>query len=247
MNVAITRARRHLAVIGDSQTISNHPFLKSFYEYVADTGEVRSMQNFVNKDDDLGKDKTDDLLKDFENLTRAKDSCGPQAIRKNVSVKDECVSSKTLSTVNKNADVRTAEKVDKKSNVKISPEHRREDEMNVEDVKFSKKDIEKKISQFLESETEEVLTFDSSLDGKGRFWVHELAEKYGLAHWSSGTGEDRCISVKKRTKKAIKEEGKCLMTDLSLVFVVFSTTQTNSFHFSLFPFVFHLKIFYSFI
>ena len=27
-NVAVTRARRHLAIVGDSQTISTNPFLK---------------------------------------------------------------------------------------------------------------------------------------------------------------------------------------------------------------------------
>ncbi|XP_065072348.1 DNA-binding protein SMUBP-2-like [Rhopilema esculentum] len=209
LNVAITRARRHLAVIGDSQTISNHPFLKSFYEYVADNGEVRSVQTFLNKEDDLGKDKADDLLKDFENLRHGRNHLGAEAITKNVSVKNECVSSKTLSVVNKSTNVSITEKVDRESNAKISHE-RREDEVNVEDVKFSKKDIEEKVSQFLESEAEEVLTFDSLLDGKGRFWVHELAEKFGLAHWSSGTGEDRCISVKRKTKKARKEEANSL-------------------------------------
>jgi superfamily I DNA and/or RNA helicase len=34
MNVAMTRARRHLLVIGDSATLAAHPFYQRFLEYV---------------------------------------------------------------------------------------------------------------------------------------------------------------------------------------------------------------------
>ena len=48
INVAVTRARRHLAVIGDSETVSHDEFLKSLMEYLHKEGEVRSAQEFVN-------------------------------------------------------------------------------------------------------------------------------------------------------------------------------------------------------
>ena len=47
INVAITRARRHLCIIGDSGTISQHPFLDSMVEYLNDHAEVRSAQEYV--------------------------------------------------------------------------------------------------------------------------------------------------------------------------------------------------------
>ena len=37
-NVAITRARRHLALIGDSSTLSHEPFLKGMFDYCMKTG-----------------------------------------------------------------------------------------------------------------------------------------------------------------------------------------------------------------
>ncbi|MFN7134980.1 MAG: AAA domain-containing protein, partial [Myxococcales bacterium] len=42
MNVAITRARRHLLVVGDSATVSAHPFYAAFIEYVTVAGGYRS-------------------------------------------------------------------------------------------------------------------------------------------------------------------------------------------------------------
>lgn len=46
MNVAITRAKNRLYVIGDSATIGNDPFYKSFLEYVERRGEYRTAWEF---------------------------------------------------------------------------------------------------------------------------------------------------------------------------------------------------------
>ncbi|KAL1524177.1 hypothetical protein AB1Y20_019086 [Prymnesium parvum] len=46
MNVAITRARRHVAIFGDSDTCSAHPFLKRMVDYFDEHGEVRSAAMF---------------------------------------------------------------------------------------------------------------------------------------------------------------------------------------------------------
>lgn len=45
MNVAITRARRQVTMIGDSATLSTHPFLARLIEYAAQYGEYRSADN----------------------------------------------------------------------------------------------------------------------------------------------------------------------------------------------------------
>ncbi len=38
MNVAITRARKKLVVVGDSATVSRHPFYEGFVRHVQETG-----------------------------------------------------------------------------------------------------------------------------------------------------------------------------------------------------------------
>ena len=47
INVAITRARRHLAVICNTDTVSKHDFLKSLVDYMTQHGEVRSAQQYI--------------------------------------------------------------------------------------------------------------------------------------------------------------------------------------------------------
>ena len=49
-NVAITRAKRHLCVIGDSVTISNQSFIKGLLDYIQRFGEVRSGFDFLHED-----------------------------------------------------------------------------------------------------------------------------------------------------------------------------------------------------
>ena len=46
MNVAVTRARRHVALFGDSDTCSAHPFLRRMVEYFEENGETRSAAQY---------------------------------------------------------------------------------------------------------------------------------------------------------------------------------------------------------
>jgi superfamily I DNA and/or RNA helicase len=46
MNVALTRARKKLIVIGDSATLGNHPFYQAWLDYVQEKGQYRSVYEF---------------------------------------------------------------------------------------------------------------------------------------------------------------------------------------------------------
>jgi superfamily I DNA and/or RNA helicase len=48
MNVALTRAKMKLVVIGDSATLANHPFYQSFLEYVEQVNAYKSAWEFMN-------------------------------------------------------------------------------------------------------------------------------------------------------------------------------------------------------
>ncbi len=47
MNVALTRAKKKLVVIGDSATIANHPFYKHFLDYAESVGAYKSAWEFI--------------------------------------------------------------------------------------------------------------------------------------------------------------------------------------------------------
>ncbi len=47
MNVAMTRARKKLVIIGDSATICSHPFYNAFFDYVNEIGGYRSAFEFI--------------------------------------------------------------------------------------------------------------------------------------------------------------------------------------------------------
>ena len=46
MNVAITRAKRFICLVGDSDTVSSDLFLKNLVEYFTENGEVKSALEF---------------------------------------------------------------------------------------------------------------------------------------------------------------------------------------------------------
>lgn len=48
MNVALTRAKKKLIVFGDSATLANHPFYKSFLEYTEEIGAYKSAWEYIN-------------------------------------------------------------------------------------------------------------------------------------------------------------------------------------------------------
>ncbi|KAF0698472.1 Aste57867_10895 [Aphanomyces stellatus] len=49
MNVAVTRAKRHVALIGDTDTLSAHPFLKTLIEHFEELGEYVSAMEYMDQ------------------------------------------------------------------------------------------------------------------------------------------------------------------------------------------------------
>ena len=44
MNVAITRARYKLIILGDANTLTSHPFYKKLYEHIDQHGAIQQIE-----------------------------------------------------------------------------------------------------------------------------------------------------------------------------------------------------------
>ena len=225
INVAITRARRHLAVIGDSSTICHHHFLKSFYDYVSDHGEVRSAQSYTFARMTQNTDNvTNEFLRDFRDLicvnndakdyglTDIKNTGKHSSDSRSVQTDTRREGSKKHpSVLDSNYENQEGFLVEQCNYIAEGNRIECEDtSLNAEASnlsKYTREIIEKMVTDFVNSDTEDNMVFDSTMSSRERFWVHEMAEKYGLAHWSGGDGIDRFITIKKRKKKQDNANG----------------------------------------
>lgn len=171
INVAITRARRHVAVICDSRTVGNHSFLKRLVDYLSKHGEVRTAFEYI---DDIVPEnysyKTSQGIHEQERRPKEADGVNPRGKPAKQTKKKmvEC-------------SVQSAVKVAAKQT-----------EMTENLTKH-----QAMILEFLESH-ETQLDFPSSLNAHDRLLVHQLAEEHGLQHVSTGKGKERYISVHKQ-------------------------------------------------
>ncbi|XP_072495490.1 DNA-binding protein SMUBP-2 isoform X2 [Notamacropus eugenii] len=171
INVAVTRARRHVAIICDSRTISNDAFLKKLVDYFTLRGEIRTAFEYL-----------DDIVPD--NYSH-EGSQGPgQAGRKrgDPAQPSPSVQQKSQKARGARKSGRTVE----------GPEVGGGGQPKGTEDRFRTM-----IVDFLESR-KTLLEFPASLNAHDRMLIHQLAEEYGLKHESVGEGKERYVSVRKK-------------------------------------------------
>ncbi|KAM9854607.1 DNA-binding protein SMUBP-2 [Aulostomus maculatus] len=191
INVAVTRARRHIAVVCDTQTVQNHAFLKSLVNHMTEFGEVRTAFEYIH-----------DIVP--QNYTRDQKD-----------VKPNMSSSSSMSTKQKgDQPPRKAKPGQMKSNkennntedtqVKSFTSALTKEEQN----KNRYTEIKEQLENFLKDLNHKELQFPSSFNSHDRMLVHQIAEELGLLHESKGEGKDRCITVSRPVEptKAKEEE-----------------------------------------
>ena len=193
LNVAVTRGRRHVAVICDSETVSHDKFLKEFVEYLQEKADVRSAMLYERRD-----------------LER------PEGLE--LTVKDE-VKSKGQKVKGEAKKKKTAsQKEEKKEIVKPKPEVKKDDEIvmkeSEEERTQAKRDhFEDIIETFIHSDKVEY-SFSPKLNSHDRLLVHEIAEELGLIHESTGEAKKRHIILKKKVAKLVpKSETEATKSD----------------------------------
>ncbi|XP_041650769.1 DNA-binding protein SMUBP-2 [Cheilinus undulatus] len=187
INVAVTRARRHIAVVCDTQTVQNHLFLKSLITHMTEFGEVRTAFEYIQ--DIVPQNYTRDH-KDTKPNTSSSSSNTKQKVKQPPPSKGkqgQMSSDKNTATKKQTASFETAQ---------------REEEQK----KNRHAEIREQVENFLKDLNQNELQFPSSFNSHDRLLVHQIAEELGLVHESKGEGKDRCITVSRPVQSSPAEE-----------------------------------------
>ncbi|XP_040895261.1 DNA-binding protein SMUBP-2 [Toxotes jaculatrix] len=179
INVAVTRARRHIAVVCDTQTVQNHAFLKSLIYHMIEFGEVRTAFEYIQ-----------DIVP--QNYTRDhKDTKANTSASRKQRVKDQ-TPGKAKQGQKKSTNSSSKENTDgSEKHTKSCSSTQTEEEQN----KNRYTEIREQVENFLKDLNQSELQFPSSFNSHDRLLVHQIAEELGLKHESKGEGKDRCVSV----------------------------------------------------
>uniref|UniRef100_A0A8I3RT88 DNA-binding protein SMUBP-2 n=1 Tax=Canis lupus familiaris TaxID=9615 RepID=A0A8I3RT88_CANLF len=221
INVAVTRARRHVAVVCDSRTVSNHAFLKTLVDHFTEHGEVRTAFEYL---DDIIPENYSHESSQGHGQAGAK----PQSSAANYSHESsqghgqagaKPQSSAALSRKPPGSrpqegaqegaqEARAAAGLERKrrGGKPSGPEVPSQPSLNGGSPEGAgSRDhadhFRAMIAEFVASEKTQ-LEFPPSLNSHDRMWVHQIAEEHGLRHDSTGTGKKRFITVSKRAPPA---------------------------------------------
>ncbi|KAM3869880.1 DNA-binding protein SMUBP-2 [Diretmus argenteus] len=182
-NVAVTRARRHLAVVCDTQTVQNHAFLKSLIHHMTECGEVRTAFEYLQ--DIVPQNYTRDHKDTKANASASSSLSTTQKVKDQQAGKTKPGQKKPPGTRNKE-DTARSDKHTKSCTSALTEE---------EQTKNKYAEIRQQVVNFLKDPRQRELQFPSSLNSHDRLLVHQISEELGLEHESTGEGKDRCITV----------------------------------------------------
>lgn len=191
INVAVTRARRHIAVVCDTQTVQNHAFLKSLINHITEFGEVRTAFEYIQ-----------DIVP--QNYTRDHKDAKPPSASTSTSIKHKVkdqASSKAKQGLKKSAGSCS------KENTAGLVKHTKSSTLaEQEESKGRYAAIREQVESFMKDLSQSELRFPSSFNSHDRLLVHQIAEELGLIHESKGEGGERSITVSRSPLSAPAKE-----------------------------------------
>ncbi|KAM3609523.1 uncharacterized protein V6R79_016305 [Siganus canaliculatus] len=194
INVAVTRARRHIAVVCDTQTVQNHAFLKSLINHITEFGEVRTAFEYIQ--DIVPQNYTRDHKDAKTSASVVSSAASKQKVKEQPARKPK-QGQKKPSGGNSHENTAAAQKHKKSCTAGLTEE---------EQSKNRYTEIREQVERFLKDSSQTELQFPSSLNSHDRLLVHQVAEELGLMHESKGEGKDRSITVSRPRELTPAEE-----------------------------------------
>ena len=195
LNVAITRARCHVCIIGDSDTCnqSQQPFLKRLMDYLMNTEQVEYLSAMSNE--------TDTVTATFTMLVAS----APTASAARVTKSAPSTKAPVQSTAGASSGVTRPVHSTANETTSSSGDAATESQVTSVTETFDRERIESICRELLSSSssTSSSFTFPSSLASDQRRLIHEVAEKFAdqLTHESRGKGSKRSITISKQQNK----------------------------------------------
>ncbi|NWW84214.1 SMBP2 protein, partial [Rhynochetos jubatus] len=178
INVAVTRARRHVAIVCDTRTVGSQPFLQRLLGYFSQHGEVRTAFEYL--DTLVPENYAQEGRGERQRGTKLPAAPGP---------KPQLPPARKLKGAATQAERRQPE-------ARFSP-NTSGPGTESPGTKDGADRFKATLVAFLES-SEMRLDFPPSLNSHDRLLVHLMAKELGLQHVSTGDGRDRYISVRKK-------------------------------------------------
>lgn len=187
--MAVTRARRQLVVVCDSQTVRNHDFLRCLVDYMSEHGEVRTAFEYL---EDLVPENYHCEFKDEQNNIKA--SSTKTKARNQQGKRGETKHSNVSESKSK-GNGQSKHGAHFSNNLKPGlPKPKADDQV---ESQIKKEEMRQELLIFLDNQSQTELQFPSSLNSHERLLVHQLCEELELRHVSKGTGKQRHITVSK--------------------------------------------------
>ncbi|XP_078452956.1 DNA-binding protein SMUBP-2 isoform X2 [Lampetra planeri] len=201
INVAVTRARRHLAVVCDSCTVRRHGFLGTLLDHMARRGETRTAYEYLQ---DIVPENFSHVKSADQPRTEGDKEGGGGARAKPQQIRD-----KTSGGRAPNSKVQAAVSATRDKRVDASthkmPRGSAETATQIAPSVSSSSTLEelrKRIEGFVADPARNRLDFPATLNSHERMLVHQLAEELGLGHASTGLGNQRHVAAWKQGEGA---------------------------------------------
>lgn len=188
INVAVTRARRHIAIVCDTHTVQNHAFLKSLIDHVTRRGEVRTAFEYIH--DIVPQNYMHDHKEGRTNTSATRQKVSDQPPNKGKQGKKMAAA--------QCGGISSAKEKHQKS-TKTTP-------AKGEENKNTYSEIKKQVELFLKDGDRTELQFPSFFNSHDRLLVHQVAEELGLSHESKGEDKDRYITVSRPVKPVLAKQ-----------------------------------------
>ncbi|CEG41368.1 dna-binding protein smubp-2 [Plasmopara halstedii] len=206
MNVAITRAKRHVALICDTDTISSHRFLATIVHHFEQFGEVRSAYEFL--EDDTVQGSVDDVMAMTGNFSKTlvvgvSEAKTKRKTKTSKSMKEQKIADDPSSTI---VDDRSESHIEEETSkadteevmtVEAHSEEAMTADVHTEEASTVKMEIEG--ARTVEVEPEEISPFEKAMTVEVKFEDERKSSVFQLMD-SSSDSSDECDQDNNETK-----------------------------------------------